>query len=124
MHEFDDVVFSVDTPMDTWVEPFAVGHHYETVKISARQDDGPYDAKNLNQMKDRLFNDWLTSAKTSPEVIRQLAPPERQWALDRASRGVFTTEVPRDLLNKAVQDLKNSGFAKGMTDTSKLLETP
>ncbi|HEY3118420.1 MAG TPA: SurA N-terminal domain-containing protein [Chloroflexota bacterium] len=95
MHEFDDVVFSSDTPMDTWVEPFAVGHHFETVNILEQQDDGPYDQKNLDQMKDRLYADWLTSAKTSPEVIRQLAPPERQWALDRASKGVFTTEVPR-----------------------------
>jgi NitT/TauT family transport system substrate-binding protein len=36
----------------------------------------------------------------------------------------FTTEVSRDLLAKAVQDGKDSGFLKGSTDTSKLLETP
>ncbi|MEA3188744.1 MAG: sulfonate transport system substrate-binding protein [Chthoniobacter sp.] len=36
----------------------------------------------------------------------------------------FTNEVSRELLNKAVQDAKDSGFTKGATDTSKLLETP
>lgn len=95
MHEFDDVVFSPDTPLDTWVEPFAAGHHFETVKILDQEDDGPYDQKNIDQIKDRLFQDWLKGTKTSPEVIRQLAPPLRQWALDRASKGIFTTETPR-----------------------------
>jgi len=36
----------------------------------------------------------------------------------------FTTEVSRDLLAKAVQDGRDSGFLKGSTDTSKLLEAP
>jgi NitT/TauT family transport system substrate-binding protein len=36
----------------------------------------------------------------------------------------FTTEVSRDLLNKAVQDGKDAGFFKGETDTSKLVEIP
>jgi NitT/TauT family transport system substrate-binding protein len=36
----------------------------------------------------------------------------------------FTTEVSRELLNKAVQDGKEAGFLKGGTDTSKLVEIP
>jgi hypothetical protein len=34
----------------------------------------------------------------------------------------FTTEVPPDLVTKAIQDGKDAGFFKGSTDTSKLIE--
>ena len=36
----------------------------------------------------------------------------------------FTTDVPAELIRKAVQDGKDAGFLKGSTDTSKLQETP
>ena len=36
----------------------------------------------------------------------------------------FTTDVPRELIAKAVQDGKDAGFLKGSTDTSRLIETP
>ncbi len=36
----------------------------------------------------------------------------------------FTTDVSPELLSKAVQDMKDAGFARGATDTSKLLVRP
>ena len=36
----------------------------------------------------------------------------------------FTTDVPRELIAKAVQDGRDAGFLKGSTDTSRLIETP
>lgn len=36
----------------------------------------------------------------------------------------FTTDVPPDLVTKAVQEGKEAGFLKGATDTSKLVVTP
>jgi NitT/TauT family transport system substrate-binding protein len=36
----------------------------------------------------------------------------------------FTTDVPPNLVAKAVQDGKDAGFYKGSTDTSKLIESP
>ena len=36
----------------------------------------------------------------------------------------FTTDVPRELIAKAVQDGKDAGFLKGSTDTFRLIETP
>ena len=36
----------------------------------------------------------------------------------------FTTDVPRELIAKAVQDGKDAGFLKGSTDTSRLIESP
>src|SRR5438034_2287463 len=36
----------------------------------------------------------------------------------------FTTDVPPELIAKAVQDGKDAGFLKGSTDTSKLIESP
>src|SRR4030095_12067909 len=36
----------------------------------------------------------------------------------------FTSDVSRELIDKAVQDGKEAGFLKGPTETSKLVETP
>jgi len=54
-----------------------------------------------------------TKSDFAPEAVAQA------W-----KRIKFTTEIPRNLLDKAVQDGKDAGFLKGSTDTSKLLETP
>lgn len=95
MRGFDDVVFSPDTPLGQWTEPFAVGHHFEIVHILEREPDSPYDQKNVDKIKERLFADWLDKAKASPEIVRDLGPQERAWAVDRASKGIFVTETPR-----------------------------
>jgi hypothetical protein len=89
--EFDDMVFSSDTPLNDWTDPFPVGNHFEVISIVERQDDGPYDGLNTSKMKDRRFNEWLAQAKQSTEIIRDLSPQERQWAVDRASKGIFST---------------------------------
>ena len=54
-----------------------------------------------------------TKADFAPDAV------EQAW-----KRIKFTTEVSPALLVKAVQDGKDSGFLKGPTDTSKLLENP
>lgn len=88
--EFDDVVFSPDTPLDQWSEePFKAGNHFEIVKVLERRSDGEYDQANLEKMKDRAFKEWLDGAKQSPEIQRDLSAQERQWAVDRASKGIF-----------------------------------
>ncbi|MBM2810863.1 MAG: Peptidylprolyl isomerase [Chloroflexi bacterium] len=92
--EFDDVVFNPDTPLDKWIEPFPVGVHWETVRILDR-DTGPYDGKNIEKIKDRMFKEWLDQAKQAPDIERDLSPQERQWAVDRASKGIFETTTDR-----------------------------
>ncbi len=52
-----------------------------------------------------------TKADFAPEAVVQA------W-----QRIKFTTEVPPDLITKAIQDGKDAGFLKGTTDTSKLIE--
>lgn len=119
--EFDDVVFSPDTPLNEWIgrgkseqgcptaedppppvplearipNPFAAGNHYEIVKVVAREEFALYDQKNLEKMKDRAFKEWLEAAKQSPEVRRELSAQERQWAVDRASKGIIETTTDR-----------------------------
>jgi len=88
--EFDEVVFSEETPLDQWTEPFSAGNHWETVYVLER-GTGEYDQKDLDKMKDRVFKEWLEATKQSPEVQRELSPQERQWAVDRASKGIFET---------------------------------
>ena len=54
-----------------------------------------------------------TKADFAPDAVAQA------W-----KRIKFTTDVPPNLITKAVQDGKDAGFLKGSTDTSKLLESP
>jgi hypothetical protein len=53
-----------------------------------------------------------TKANFPPDVVAQA------W-----KRIKFTTDVPRELIAKAVQDGKDAGFLKGSTDTSRLIES-
>lgn len=93
--EFDLIVFSADTPRDEWTEPFAVSHHFEVVKVLERRDVGEHDQSNIEKMRDRVFKEWVEAQKTSPEVQRDLSPQERQWAVDRASKGIIETTTDR-----------------------------
>ena len=54
-----------------------------------------------------------TKADFAPDAVAQA------W-----KRIKFTTDVPRELIAKAVQDGKDAGFLKGSTDTSRLIENP
>jgi len=54
-----------------------------------------------------------TRADFAPEAVAQA------W-----KRIKFTSDVPEDLVTKAVQDGKDAGFLKGATDTSRLIESP
>ncbi|HEY2102620.1 MAG TPA: ABC transporter substrate-binding protein [Chthoniobacterales bacterium] len=54
-----------------------------------------------------------TKADFAPDAVAQA------W-----KRIKFTTDVPRELIAKAVQDGKDAGFIKGTTDTSRLIENP
>ena len=63
----------------------------------------------------------LLIAELKEETKTDFAPEDVDLAWKRIS---FTTEVPKDLIAKAVQDGKDAGFYKGSTDTSKLIESP
>ena len=54
-----------------------------------------------------------TKTNFAPEAVAQA------W-----KRIKFTTDVPREMVEKAVRDGKDAGFLKGSTDTSKLIEGP
>jgi NitT/TauT family transport system substrate-binding protein len=54
-----------------------------------------------------------TKADFAPDVIAQA------W-----KRIKFTSDIPRNLVDKAVKDAQAAGFLKGNTDTSRLIESP
>ena len=54
-----------------------------------------------------------TKSAFSPDVVAQA------W-----KRIKFTPEVSRNLVSKSVEDAKQTGFAKGSTDISRLIESP
>ncbi len=63
----------------------------------------------------------LLIAEFKEETRSDFAPEAVAQAWKRIK---FTPEVSRDLVNKAVEDAKVTGFAKGSTDISKLIEMP
>src|SRR5206468_1326236 len=60
-------------------------------------------------------------AELKEETKTEFAPDAVAQAWKRIR---FTTDVPINLVAKAVQDGKDAGFLKGSTDTSKLIENP
>ncbi len=77
------------------------------------------------------LTDWITVHPDEAQkiLIAELKEETRtEFAADDVARAwkriKFTTDVPPDLIAKAVQDGKDAGFYKGSTDTSKLLQTP
>jgi len=63
----------------------------------------------------------LLIAELKEETKATFSPEDVDLAWTRIK---FTTDVPKELITKAVQDGKDAGFYKGSTDTSKLIETP
>lgn len=76
------------------------------------------------------LTDWIQSnpdeaqklliAELKEETKTNFAPEDVAQAWQRIK---FTTDVPKELIDKAVKDGKDAGFYKGATDTSKLLQT-
>jgi NitT/TauT family transport system substrate-binding protein len=60
-------------------------------------------------------------AEMKAETKSDFAPDAIAQAWKRIK---FTTDVPREMIAKAVQDGKDAGFLKGATDTSRLIENP
>ncbi len=89
--EFDEVVFNPATTLNVWTEPFPVGTHWEMVQVQERRDNLQYDQRNLENMRERIYNEWLEQAKSSPTIERDMSAQERQWAVDRASKGIIET---------------------------------
>ncbi len=77
------------------------------------------------------LTDWIQSHPDEAQKLL-IAELKQETRTDFASDAVaqawkrikFTTDVPRELVEKAVQDGKDAGFLKGSTDTSKLIESP
>jgi len=77
------------------------------------------------------LTDWMQGHKDDAQKLLIAELKEETKAtfspedIDLAWRRIkFTTDVPKELITKAVQDGKDAGFYKGSTDTSKLIETP
>ena len=93
--EFDEIVFNPETPLNEWTEPFAAANHFEIVQILDRNPRGPYDRANQERMRDRIFREWLEERKLRQDIERDLSAQERQWAVDRASKGIIETTTDR-----------------------------
>ena len=61
----------------------------------------------------------LLIAELKEETRSDFAPDAVAQAWKRIK---FTPEVAQELVNKAVEDAKTTGFAKGSTDISKLMD--
>jgi NitT/TauT family transport system substrate-binding protein len=77
------------------------------------------------------LTDWMQGHKDEAQklLIEELKEETRATFspedVDLAWKRIkFTTDVPKELITKAVQDGKDAGFYKGSTDTSKLVEMP
>jgi len=113
-------VFLEDTNViTTWLASsvkFLNGHRDLAKKIvSANKELTDWIQTHPDEAQKKLIAELKEETKTefAPDAVAQA------WKRIR-----FTTDVPSDLVAKAVQDGKDAGFLKGSTDTSKLIESP
>jgi len=113
-------VFLEDTNViTTWLASsvkFLNGHRDLAKKIvSANKELTDWIEAHPDEAQKKLIAELKEETKTefAPDAVAQA------WKRIR-----FTTNVPSDLVAKAVQDGKDAGFLKGSTDTSKLIENP
>ncbi len=113
-------VFLEDTNViTTWLASsvkFLKEHHDLATKIaSANQELTDWIQGHPEEAQRLLITELKEETRTNfaPEAVAQA------W-----KRIKFTTAVPREMVEKAVQDGKAAGFLKGSTDTSKLIEGP
>ncbi len=113
-------VFLEDTEViTTWLASsvkFLNSHRDVATKIAAANKElTDWIQSNAEEAQKLLIGELKeeTKADFAPDAVAQA------WKRIR-----FTTEVPPNLITKAVQDGKDAGFLKGSTDTSKLLQSP
>ena len=77
------------------------------------------------------LTDWMHNnpAEAQKLLIRELKEETRaDFAAEAVAQAwqriKFATDVPPNLITKAIQDGKDAGFLKGTTDTSRLIESP
>jgi len=103
----------------TWLASsvkFLNGHRDLAIKIvSANKELTDWMQAHPDDAQKKLIAELKEETKTefAPDAVAQA------WKRIR-----FTTDVPTNLVAKAVQDGKDAGFLKGSTDTSKLIENP
>src|SRR5437016_11243833 len=113
-------VFHEDTDViTTWLASsvkFLSGHRDMARKVTtANKELTEWIQAHPDDAQKKLIAELKEETKTefAPDAVAQA------WKRIR-----FTTDVPINLVAKAVQDGKDAGFLKGSTDTSKLIENP
>jgi parvulin-like peptidyl-prolyl isomerase len=56
---------------------------YHVIEVLERDANRAFPADQLQQQRQKAFNDWLASRRSSPEVKLQLSQSVRDWALSR-----------------------------------------
>ncbi len=113
------VFFEDKEVITTWLvssAKFLTGHRDLARKIAAANAElTQWIQANPDEAQKLLIDELKAETKAAfpPEAVAQA------W-----KRILFTTEISRELVAKSVQDGKDSGFLKGATDTSKLIESP
>jgi parvulin-like peptidyl-prolyl isomerase len=82
---FDDAAFGLQAGQTSDVVQTSRGA--EIIQVLERDPSRPLSDSQLDELRRRRYQDWLSAATADPEINRQLTPDQSSWVLQRATSG-------------------------------------
>lgn len=82
---FDDAAFGLQAGQTSEVVQTSRGA--EIIQVLERDPSRPLSDGQLDELRRRRYQDWLSAATGDPEINRQLTPDQSSWVLQRAAGG-------------------------------------
>jgi parvulin-like peptidyl-prolyl isomerase len=82
---FDDAAFGLQAGQTSDVVQTSRGA--EIIQVLERDPSRPLSDSQLDELRRRQYQDWLSAATADPEISRQLTPDQSSWVLQRATSG-------------------------------------
>lgn len=79
--EFDAVAFQL--PINQFSDPVKTTYGYHIIQVLEKDPNRPLTADELAQAKSEAVTNWLSQARTAPEIKRNLTDDEKQWVYDK-----------------------------------------
>lgn len=79
--EFDTAAFQL--PVNQLSDPVKSTYGYHIIQVLEKDPNRPLTKDELDQAKSEAVTNWLSQARTAPEVKRNLSDDEKQWVYDK-----------------------------------------
>jgi parvulin-like peptidyl-prolyl isomerase len=79
--EFDAVAFQL--PVGQLSDPVKTTFGYHVIQVLEKDPNRPLDPQALDQKKSQAFSDWLSQARSAPDVKTELTQDQKDWVFQK-----------------------------------------